>query len=76
MMRMTSLVTSPLARRRRIQSLTDPPDRAELLRNIDALVEVVWARKDLLRFLEADPALRIAPKPFALALIKVESHEV
>ena len=60
----------------RIQSRTDPADGAELLWNIDALIEVIRMRKDLLRFLEADPTLWIAPKAFALALIEVESHEI
>ena len=60
----------------RIQSLTDPADRAELLRKIDTLVEVIRMRKDLLRFLEANAALGIPTKAFALALIEEESHEV
>jgi hypothetical protein len=59
-----------------VQSLTDLADGAELLRKIDALIEVIRIRKDLLRFLEADPAPGIAPKALALPLIEVESHEV
>jgi hypothetical protein len=43
---------------------------------IGTLIEVVRIEEDLLCFLEADSAPRIAAKTPALPLIEVESHEV
>jgi hypothetical protein len=59
-----------------IQAITNPTDGAMLNREIGTLVEVVRMKEDLLYFLEADSAPRIAAKALALPLIEVESHEV
>jgi hypothetical protein len=56
------------------QPVADPPDRAVLLRFVRAPVLVMRVGEDLLRFLEADAALRVAPQRLALGLAELESH--
>jgi hypothetical protein len=43
---------------------------------VGTLVAVIGTIENLPYLLEADSALRISPKPFALTFIEMESHKV
>jgi hypothetical protein len=60
----------------RIQPATHPTDGAMLGGKVGALVAVIRMIENLLYLLEADSALRISPKPFALTFVEMESHKV
>ena len=60
----------------RIQVATHPTDGAMLNGRIRTLVGVIRMKENLLYFLEADSALGVPPKTFALSLIEMESHKV
>jgi hypothetical protein len=60
----------------RVQAAPDPAYGAMLNGRIRTLVGVIRMKEDLLYFLEADSALGIPPKSFALSLIEMESHKV
>jgi hypothetical protein len=58
------------------QPATHPTNGAMLSGKVRTLVGVVGMIENLLYFLEANSALRVSPKPFALSLIEMESHKV
>jgi hypothetical protein len=60
----------------RVQPAPYPTDGAMLSGKIRTLVGVIRMIENLLYFLEADSALRVPPKVFALSLIEMESHKV
>ena len=59
-----------------VQTLSHPPDGSALNRDIGALVKIVRAGKDLLRFLKTNSTLGILPQSPALARVEMESHVV
>jgi hypothetical protein len=60
----------------RVQAASHPTDGAMLSGKIRTLVGVIGMKENLLYFLDADSALRIPPKAFALSLIEMESQKV
>ncbi len=60
----------------RVQAAPHPTDGAMLHGRIRTLVGVIRMKENLLYFLEADSALGVSPKRFALSLIEMESHKV
>ena len=60
----------------RVQAASHPTDGAMLVRKVQTLVGVIGMKENLLYFLEADSALGVPPKTFALSLIEMESHKV
>lgn len=58
----------------RIEPASDPANGTILLRNVAALVEVIWRSEELLGFFEADRALRIRAEPEALPRVETEPH--
>jgi hypothetical protein len=58
----------------REEAILDLSDHSVLFRVIRALVLVIRASEDLLRLLEADASLRVAPQGLALGLAEPESH--
>jgi len=60
----------------RVQAAPDPADGAMLNGRIRTLVGVIRMKENLLYFLEADSALGVPLKSFALSLIEMESHKV
>jgi len=53
--------------------LSNPANGTILLRQVGALVLIVRTRKNLLRLLKPDAALRVLPQPHALHRIEVEA---
>ena len=66
----------PNFKNNRVQAAPHPTDGAMLSGRIGTLVGIIRMEENLLYFLEADSALGIAPKSFALPLIEMESHKV
>jgi hypothetical protein len=66
----------PNLKNHRVQAATHPTDGALLDGKVGTLVAVIGMIENLLDLLEADSALRISPKPFALTFIEMESHKV
>jgi len=60
----------------RVQAAPHPTDGAMLNGRIRTLVGVIRMKENLLYFLQADSALGVSPKTFALPLIEMESHKV
>jgi hypothetical protein len=60
----------------RVQTASHPPNGAMLSGKIRTLVGVIGMKENLLYFLEADSALGVPTKDFALSLIEMESHKV
>jgi hypothetical protein len=60
----------------RVQAAPHPTDGAMLNGKIRTLVGVIGMKENLLYFLEADSALGVPPKAFALSRIEMESHKV
>jgi hypothetical protein len=60
----------------RVQAVPDPAVGAMLHGKIRTLVGVIRMKENLLYFLEADSAFRVASKAFALSVIEMESHKV
>jgi hypothetical protein len=60
----------------RVQAAAHPADGAMLSGKVRTSVGVIRMIENLLHFLEADSALRVPPKAFALSLIEMESHKV
>jgi hypothetical protein len=59
-----------------VQAATHPAYRAMLRGKVRTLVGVIRMIENLQYLLEADSALRVPPKVFALSLIDMESHKV
>ena len=57
-----------------VKSAAYPADRAVLLREIGALIEVIGMREDFLRVFESDATLRVCPKPLTFPCVKLKSH--
>ena len=60
----------------RVQAATHPTDGAMLSGKVRTLVGVIRMIENLRYLLEANSALRVPPKVFALSLIEMESHKV
>jgi hypothetical protein len=71
-----SFCVFPDLKNHRVQTASHPTDGTMLSGEVRTLVGVIGMKENLLYFLEANSALWIPPKAFALSLIEMESHKV